>query len=86
MHANDNHASPGLTITEVSYCRGMLDGKPCLVKYNATTDETTVVAPKSRFYANAMAALEVLDAATVKIPLARKRTIIHPGRIEAGRH
>jgi hypothetical protein len=74
-----------LTISEISYVRGQLDGEPCLVVYNAATDETTVVAKQSKFYANAMAALEVLAAASVKIPLAPKKTIIHATRIPAGR-
>lgn len=69
--------APGpLQIDTRSYQRGVLDGEPCLVVYNAATDETTVVAKISRFYANAMAALEVLDAASTKIPLAPKKTIL----------
>lgn len=77
--------APGLTVSEVMYCRGMLDGQPVLVAYNATLDTTSIVAPVSRRYRTVMRALETIEAGTVPLPLPR-RTIISPGRIEAGRH
>lgn len=84
--ANGQTTAPSpLTITEKSYCRGVLDGAACVVVYNSNTDETTVIAAQSRWYRNAMAALEVLEAASVKLPGAPKKTIIHARRIEAGR-
>jgi hypothetical protein len=84
--ANGQISAPSpLTITEKSYCRGVLDGNACVVVYNSNTDETTVIAKQSRWYRNAMAALEVLEAASVPIPAAPKKTIIHARRIEAGR-
>lgn len=76
--------APGpLQIDTRAFCRGVLDGEPCVVIYNSATDETTVIAKISRWYANAMAALEVLEAASTKIPLAPKKTIIHAKRIKA---
>lgn len=84
--ANGQISAPSpLTITEKSYCRGVLDGNACVVVYNSNTDETTVIAPVSRWYKNALAALEVLEAASVKLPGTPKKTIIHARRIEAGR-
>lgn len=75
-----------LTISEVSYQRGMLDGQPCIVIYNAALDTTTAVTQESRGYRRALKALEIIEAVAVPIPLAPRKTIIQPGRIEAGRH
>lgn len=69
-----------LTVSQRSYTRGTIDGKPVLVCYDEATDETLVVGPQSKFYANAMAALDIIEAATTKIPdseLKPKRTLIH---------
>lgn len=75
-----------LTISEVSYQRGMLDGQPCIVIYNAALDTTTAIAPESHGYRRALKALEIIEAVAVPRPLASRKTIIQSGRIEAGRH
>lgn len=75
-----------LTISEVSYQRGMLDGQPCIVVYNATLDTTIAIAAESYGYRRALRALEIIEAVAVPRPLAPRKTIIQPGRIEAGRH
>ena len=75
---------PPLTLTSRSYCRGSIDGKPCLVIYDEATDETTVVAPESKWYANAMAALDILEAAGTRLPPSalnpKTQTILHVER------
>lgn len=75
-----------LTISEVSYQRGMLDGQPCIVVYNATLDTTMAITAQSRGYRRALKALEVIEATATPNPFLRRQTIIQPGRIDVGRH
>lgn len=70
-------AQDELTVDQKSFTRGQLAGKPCVVIYDAVTDKTQVIAVQSRWYAKAIAALEILDAASTPLPAHEQKTILH---------
>ena len=89
IQATDDE-QPELTVSPRSYCRGVVEGKPCLVVYDEETDETLVIGPQSKWYANAMAALDIIEAASTRLPPSalnpKTSTILHvtkPGLIRA---
>ncbi len=73
---------PPLTLSHQSFVRGELEGKPCVVVYDASTDKTTVISAKSRGYPQAIAALMILEQASVPLPnsLKNPKTVIHKSR------
>jgi len=73
------HQSP-LTLSHQSFVRGELEGKPCVVVYDAATDKTTVIGVHSRGYPQAIAALMILEQASVPLPksLANPKTVVKP--------
>lgn len=72
----DEH-QPALTIHHISFTPGMIEGKPCVVVYDAAEDKTSVIAPQSKFYENAMAALTILAASAVPVLKPEKKTVLH---------
>lgn len=79
MKNGDDDHQPPLSLGHLSYLRGELLGKPCVVVYNAAQDETTVIAEQSKWYAQAVAALTILESASVRLPksLQGRKTVIH---------
>lgn len=68
---------PPLTLTHKSFTRGEIEGKPCVVIYDESTDKTTVIVPQSKWYAQAMAAMDILEVASTPLPTSPKKTILH---------
>ena len=68
---------PTLELTSKSYTRGSIDGDPVLVIYDSETDKTEVIAPKSRWYAKVMAALDLIEAASTPLPAPKLKTVLH---------
>jgi len=77
MSDDEDAAQPPLELHHISFTRGKVEGKPCVVVYDAAEDKTTVISVKSRYYAEAMAALEILTASSVPLPKPGKKTILH---------
>ena len=59
---------PPLTICHISYTRGELEGKPCIVVYNSATDKTDVIAFKSKNYDKALMAITLLEVCATPVP------------------
>lgn len=68
---------PELTVDQKTFTPGMLDGKPVVVIYDAVTDKTQVIAPQSKWYPQAIAALGVLVAASTPVQKLEQRTVLH---------
>lgn len=73
---------PPLTLHHVSFVRGELEGKPCIVVYDAADDKTTVIGFQSRGYQEALIAMAVLEQASVPLPKSARspKTVIHQAR------
>lgn len=76
--APDDH-QPALTLHHVSYTRGELEGKPCIVVYDSATDKTDVIAFKSKGYPEALVALATLELCSTPLPKSARdpKTVIH---------
>lgn len=66
-----------LTVDQKSFTRGQLAGRPCVVIYDAVTDKTQVIAVQSKWYAKAMAAMEILEATSTPLPALDQKTVLH---------
>ena len=67
----------GLTVDQLSFTRGTLDGKPCVVIYDAVQDKTSIISWQSKDYVKAMAALSLLEVFSVPHPELEKKTVLH---------
>lgn len=83
--AKESEQQPPLTVGARSFTRGSIGGVPCVVIYDAGTDKTTVIAKESKWYANAMAALTILETCGIRLPLPKSamnsKTIVKPSRL-----
>lgn len=70
---------PALTLSHISFTRGELEGKPCVVVYDEATDKTSVIAFNSKDYDKAIIAMTILEVAASPVPKSalNKKTIIH---------
>jgi hypothetical protein len=80
--SDEQEAQPPLTLHHVSFVRGELEGKPCVVVYDAATDKTTVIGFQSKGYGEALIALSVLEQAATPLPksLRSSKTVILQAR------
>lgn len=81
MDETDDHQPP-LTLHHLSFTKGELEGRPCIVIYNSATDKTDVIAFKSKGYPEALIAMATLEMFGVPLPksaLAAK-TVLHKPR------
>lgn len=76
-----DETQPPITLHHVSYTRGELEGKFCVVVYNAHTDKTSVIAPESQGYKEAMAALMILEVSARQRAKAEKKTVLHKATV-----
>lgn len=85
----DEHQPP-LTLSHQSFIRGELEGKPCIVVYDAALDKADVIAFASKNYEKALMALTILEVvaaplpksalnAKTKLALPKKPRLILPG-------
>lgn len=65
-----------------SYQGAMLDGVPCLLMYDSVKDETLTIDRDHPFYAQAMAALSILEMAFAPVlqEKPKKKTLLHVER------
>lgn len=70
---------PPITLFHMSFTRGELEGKPCVVIFDESTEKTTVIGFQSRGYVEALMALAVLEQCSMPLPnsLKNQKTIVH---------
>lgn len=81
MSDADEH-QPLLTLHHLSFTKGVLEGRPCIVVYNSATDKTDVIAFKSKGYPEALIAMATLEMFGVPLPKSAlaPRTVIQKPR------
>lgn len=79
---NDDEHQPPLTLHHLSFTKGELEGKPCVVVYNSMSDKTDVIAFKSKGYPEALIAMATLEMFGVPLPksLTAPKTVLHKPR------
>lgn len=68
MTDDTDERQPPLTLSHVSFVRGELEGKPCVVVYDSATDKTDVIGFHSKNYEKALMALTILEVVAAPVP------------------
>jgi DNA-binding NtrC family response regulator len=68
------------SVEPLSFIRGRRAGQPVVVIYNEVKDETTVIAPESRGYDSAIAAISLLELLATPDPKLKSRAVRVPKR------
>lgn len=63
----DEHQPP-LTLHHLSFTKGELEGKPCVVIYDSSADKTTVIGFQSKGYPEALIAMATLEMFSAPLP------------------
>jgi hypothetical protein len=80
MNDTRDDDQPPLTVEPLSFIRGRRDGKPVVVIFNEATEATTVIAPESRGYDSAIAAISLLELLATPDPKLKTRAVRVPKR------
>ncbi len=75
-------ANDAVAINPRSFQSVMIGGVPCLMMYDSTKDETTVIDRDHHFYVNAMAAFSIIEMAFAPVlqEKPKKKTILQVER------
>lgn len=76
--SDEIETQPAVTLSHISFTKGEIEGKPCVVVYDCAADKTTVIGAESKGWDQAMMALAALEFIATPMPKSQRspKTVI----------